>query len=130
MLCAPGPMSIPSRCMWSWNCMFWSSGVLVVMWSSICCVFSGKSRQHCVLLGCSCKLAHVAVILKQMLSLVRVCGMLGVEIPMSSQNALRVGLCGDVLDAISLIIGSRQYAKSIMESGQPCFTPDRNSMVL
>ena len=47
-----------------------------------------------------------------------------VAMQISSQKARMIASCGEILCAMNRIIGSIARAKSVMDRGQPCFTPE------
>ncbi len=52
-----------------------------------------------------------------------------VAMAISSQNARIMASCGDIVVDMKRIMGSSAGANSVIESGQPCFTPEVKRMV-
>ena len=55
--------------------------------------------------------------------------MFSVAMHRSSQKPLTIPLCGDMVVAMSLMMGSRASANKVIDRGQPCLTPEVNRRV-
>ena len=88
------------------------------------CFPCGVMQSICVFCGCMQRLHACSMIVKIAYVCRSVRMRLAVAMARSSQYALMIASWGDMEVAISRIMGSKASAKRVIESGQPCFTPE------
>ena len=86
-------------------------------------------QSSCVFCGCIHRLHACSIIWKIAYVCRSVSIMLEVAIARSSQYALIMASCGEIVNAMNRMMGSSAMANSVMERGHPCLTPDVNVKV-